>query len=176
MENTEEIWRDVEGYPGYKISKMGNIMGKWGRPMKPQPSADEYLHVGLWCNSVRKDMSVSRLVAVAFLPNLENLPEVDHINKERQDNRVCNLRWATKGLNRHNQSKKPGTSSIYRGVRWDKRNMRWVAQYKKDYKSYHIGRFISEREAAIAYNNKIIEVYGADACLNIILPDERAHL
>lgn len=109
----KEIWKDIEGYEGlYQVSNMGRVrslerIARNNHKIKekiltPYLQISGYLKVHL-----RKDNSsytpfIHRLVAQAFLPNPSNKPQVDHINTNRADNRVCNLRWTTISENRKN--------------------------------------------------------------------------
>lgn len=103
-------WRDIPGYEGlYKVSSHGQVKSYvLGTPrvMKLHVrKRDGYLCVGLVNGQGRRTMKVHRLVAMAFLPNPDDLPDVDHIDGNRSDNSTRNLRWATKrlnNLNRHN--------------------------------------------------------------------------
>lgn len=63
--------------------------------MKLTLMPDGYLSVSLNKNGVKRQYRVHRLVAQAFLPNPDNLPQVDHLNAKRTDNRVENLEWVT---------------------------------------------------------------------------------
>ena len=75
--------------------------------------------------------------------------QVDHINRNRLDNRRSNLRVApTKALQQQNHSGHAGASSGYRGVCWDKSRKKWMAVVKLDYKQHNLGRFDDELEAA----------------------------
>ncbi len=76
--------------------------------------------------------------------------EVDHINRNRLDNRKENLRTVTSGEQRQNLSKRSGTTSRYRGVSWSKRANRWQAYYTLDGKMTHLGLFGDEEQAAEA--------------------------
>jgi hypothetical protein len=101
--------------------------------------------------------------------NTEVYDIVDHINQNKLDNRRENLRGNSHSGNSHNSfKKKEGATSQYKGVCFKKN--RWNSEITKDKKYYYIGSFNTEREAAIAYNNKAKELYGEFACLNII-PD-----
>jgi len=86
---------------------------------------------------------------------------IDHINGNRSDNRIDNLRISNHSLNNHNK-KKDG----YIGVR-SKYN-RFQSQITKDGHYYYLGSFETDKEAALAYNKKALELYGEYANLNTI--------
>lgn len=99
-----EIWKDVVGYEGdYQVSNLGRVKSlkkQIGRKetekiMTPQRVFAGYSRVVLTKNKKSKLFAIHRLVAQAFIDNPENKPYVDHINGDRTDNRVENLRWCT---------------------------------------------------------------------------------
>ena len=93
--------------------------------------------------------------------------EVDHINMVRSDNRRENLRVATRSENVANSPKRAGaTSSRFKGVSYDRYRKKWQAQGMKNYKRRFLGRFTSERAAALAYNKWAVRVFGEFATLN----------
>lgn len=105
-----EQWKPIEGYESiYQVSNMGRVrrlagVASNGRPLKAQiikPILQHsgYCHVGLWRNGVCDQRRVHRLVAEAFIPNPKNKATVNHLNEDKQDNRACNLEWATVGEN-----------------------------------------------------------------------------
>lgn len=95
----EELWKDIKDYEGlYKISNKGNIVslprkGAKGGLLKQTKDKDGYLCVGLNKNNSRKTFKVHRLVAMAFIPNPNNLPEVNHKDEIKSNNYVENLEW-----------------------------------------------------------------------------------
>lgn len=83
--------------------------------------------------------------------------QVDHINRDRLDNRRANLRIVDKVANRQNRSSVRGSSSRHRGVTWDKDRKRWMAQVEMDGRSIKLGRFTDEDaagEAAAAWRRQ----------------------
>src|ERR1700752_899378 len=80
--------------------------------------------------------------------NLDSDLEVDHINGNRLDCRVENLRIVTRAQNAQNKGKIQGTTSRFRGVWWDKSRQKWTAEVKLDRKKVYLGRFDDEEEAA----------------------------
>jgi len=91
--------------------------------------------------------------------------EIDHINGNGLDNRRCNIRLCSHAENLRNQTRIHGKSK-YKGVWWDKNNNKWSCGLTFNYKQIWIGRFISEIEAAKAYDNKAKELFGDFAYLN----------
>lgn len=89
-----EQWKQIEGYPHLYISTKGRIYTTtYQRFLKPYLTNRGYLNIGLNKDKVIKVTSVHRLVAKAFIPNPDNLPQVDHIDGNKLNNEVKNLQW-----------------------------------------------------------------------------------
>lgn len=100
LENIEgEIWLPVEGYENYQVSNMGRVKSlnynrtKQEKILCQRKFKDGYLYVNLCKYGRIKTCKVHRLVAIAFIPNTNNYPTVNHNNEIKTDNRVCNLCW-----------------------------------------------------------------------------------
>lgn len=93
----EEEFKAVKGYEGlYEVSNLGRVRslkyGK-GRVLCGSNNGAGYLQVVLSKNSKRKDCAVHRLVAEAFIPNPDGLPQINHIDEDKTNNCVWNLEW-----------------------------------------------------------------------------------
>lgn len=111
--SVKEIWKDVVGYEGlYQVSNLGNIksLDKYvntkgnklklhkGKILKPKKRPRGYLEVSLYKDRKPKSIQIHRLVAIAFIPNPENKPHINHkkpVTEEFCDNSVNNLEWCT---------------------------------------------------------------------------------
>lgn len=94
---------------------------------------------------------------------------IDHVNRNRLDNRKENLRFCTKSENASNTKKSKNNTSGFRGVIWNPLNKNWNAQIMKDRKNIYLGTFADKREAALAYNKAAIELHGKFATLNSVI-------
>lgn len=91
---------------------------------------------------------------------------VDHIDMNGLNNQRSNIRVCTNAENSRNRTASKNTSSKFKGVSWHKRNKKWCANIKVDRKTYSIGSFTSEIEAAKAYDLKAKELHGEFANFN----------
>lgn len=109
MEQSIEIWKDVVGYEGYyQISSFGKVkrvsrIGCFGNLIKEHPIAvyegERYMLVTLNKLGKKRPNLLHRVIAQAFIPNPDNLPEVNHKDGNRLNNSIENLEWCTSSEN-----------------------------------------------------------------------------
>lgn len=92
--------------------------------------------------------------------------DVDHRDGNGLNNRRGNLRLATRSQNLCNRRRPANTSSRFRGVCFDKQTGRWTAQIGRDGKCKRLGRFVTEEEAALAYDSAARQLHGEFATVN----------
>ena len=114
-------------YLGYTVYENGDIMGKFGKKMLKQfLNTSGYLSVNIYIDKKQTTTLVSRIVALCYIPNPDNKPEVDHIlSKELTNNNVNNLRWATRSEQMVNRGMMGNNTSGVKGV--CKHNNGWRA-------------------------------------------------
>lgn len=177
----QEEWHDIVGYEGlYQVSDLGRVRSLDrtiqrednapfvlpGRILKCRTDKDGYILVTLNGGFSPKTFKVHRLVAQAFIKNDDNLPQVDHINGARNDNRIVNLRWSSVSKNlslRHNVMSESGL----KGVRLCKKiKMQRYQAYAHDFvtkKFIHIGLFDTAEQAKAARDRFVKENENANA-------------
>lgn len=123
-----EQWREIPGFPKYEASTQGRIRNaKTGKILRPGDSGRGYEHVCLSKDGKSHSIAVHRLVAAAWIPNPQNLPEINHLDYNRRNNAAANLEWTTHRANvlysreRMKVPKKEVHNST--GERWIYRNM-----------------------------------------------------
>lgn len=96
-----EQWETIKGYENYQISTLGNVKNIIsGSLLKPQNNGKGYQHVCLYDkNHKGKLIMVHRLVAQTFIPNPNNLPQVNHKDENKKNNCVDNLEWCDSNYN-----------------------------------------------------------------------------
>lgn len=116
----KEIWRDIIGYDGYQVSNLGRVKSlgnnktRKEKVLKPE-TINGYLRVCLSKEKKGKHILVHRLVADAFIPNIDNKPYIDHIDGNPKNNNIDNLRWCTHKENMNNPIAKKRTSDSLKG-------------------------------------------------------------
>ena len=167
----EEIWKNIEGYPNYQVSNMGRIKrlstGYYRRTekiLKPQLQNNGYLHIKLSQKDKTKCILVHRLVAQVFIPNPNNLPQVNHINEDKKDNRVENLEWCTQKYNinygngiskRVKTNKENGTYKKIGEIN-SKIRSKSILQFSKDNSFIRRWDCIMDVQRELGYDNKQI--------------------
>lgn len=104
-------------------------------------------------------------VAWAIVHGEWPVEDIDHINRIKWDNRLTNLRQATKSENAANVPP-CGSTSKFKGVSWHKKAGKWRAQIKVRGKKIHLGTFLCEPDAARAYDLAAARHFGSFAYLN----------
>ena len=95
---------EIEGYSNYLIYPEGRVWSKkTKRFLKPGSDKRGYLHVALCKDGKPKTTKIHRLVAEHYIPNDDNKREVDHIDRNKHNNDVTNLRWTTSSENQQNR-------------------------------------------------------------------------
>ena len=173
---TKEIWRDITGYEGYyQVSNFGRVRSLdrtvefsdgrkrfyKGKMLSPR-MRDGYKWVTLTMKDRKKTFKFSQLVAMAFLGHKPDGLKlvVDHIDGNRLDDRVENLRVVTQRANASTCFRADnGTfSSEYVGVHWDIKSIKWRSSIHYDGINIHLGLFDNETDASDAYQKALSKI------------------
>jgi len=152
---------EIQDYPNYLIYDDGRV---WSKPRKDSRGCQVkggflkhvkthagYHRVYLWRDGKGKYVPVSRLVAIHYIPNPENKPEVDHIDRDKDNNHISNLRWATKQENCDNRGMPITNTSGHEYISCDKTMNRWRFQYRK--RGHIVRKSFETFDEAIAFKS-----------------------
>lgn len=160
MNTKKEIWKTIPDYQDYQVSNLGNLKSlKFNKEKKIKQSigSSGYYLVSLSKKGIVKKIQTHQLIAIAFLnhkPCGYKLV-VDHIDNNKLNNNVSNLRIVT---NRENTSRKNIGSSKYIGVFWCNTYKKWQSRIRINGDSKHLGYYKTEYDAHLAYKNKLKEL------------------
>jgi len=150
-----EAWKPIKKHPAWQVSTFGRIKDQYGKLKKAWPCGKyrNYRNVRIHGNDYR----VHILVGKAFLPNPDNLPEIDHKNGKGWENYIWNLRWCTAPQNCMNRNKYTDKqySSKYKGVSYNAAAQKWAARCQINGQCKYLGQFQTEEAAAAAYDHEI---------------------
>ena len=160
IHNDLELFKPIDGYDNYFVSNFGNIKNsKTNRILKPSTHRQGYKLVVLHKNGKSKNFTVHRLVGIAFLENPDNKPVIDHIDENKSNNNVKNLRWCSQKENFANQGKYKNNKSGFKGVSFHKPLNKYVAHISINSKLKHLGYYETAEEASKVYDAKAKEIH-----------------
>jgi hypothetical protein len=127
-----EEFRELQEYPGYKIGNRGTILGHENYPLRPSLNNRDYYVFNVSIEGVVETILVHRVIGLAWIPNPENKPVIDHINRDTKDNRLENLRWATSRQNNENRGIQKNNKSGVIGLCFVNSSKLWLVQLTRD--------------------------------------------
>jgi len=151
-------YKTLDEFPKLRIYADGKIYDeRIGRCRKQTSSGDGYMNVNAYDIAGKSTRTnVHRLLAMAWIPNPDKLSDVDHVDHDKTNNNLENLRWVSHRTNQRNQSKRNDNTSGYQGVFYKPQNAKpwqsfWVdANGKRTTKSFkHKGDAIEHREQMV---------------------------
>ncbi len=156
-----EEYKIVEGFENYSVSKYGNVKNnKTGKILKAMEHKNGYYFVDMFQNRKRKSFLVHRLVGTTFIPNPINKPSIDHIDNDKSNNNVSNLRWCNHSENNQNKGITRNNTSGIKGVCFHKKIKKWFPIITHNKKRYYLGCFENIEDAIKVRREKVKELFG----------------
>ena len=158
-----ERWKRISDSP-YDVSNMGRVRlnrstrtgTRAGQILKPELAREGYLRICLYCVGGKPRVGIHVLVARAFVPNPKKMPEVNHKDTDKTNNRARNLEWTTRSGNQIH-------ALLLRRHRKGYRRLpggRWTASIQTNGKRTFLGYFGTEREVKVARRNAEKKFWG----------------
>ena len=156
-----EEFRVIQGYENYSVSNLGNVINNKSKYILKPFKKNGYLYIAISIAGKNKHLRVHRLVGLAFILNPANKPSIDHVDNDRTNNNVSNLRWATIQENNRNRNvcNRLGLKGVYE-CRLFNNSLIYNAYIGFNGKSVFIGAFNTLEEAKQARQKKANELFG----------------
>ena len=158
-----EIWDHIKGYEGlYKVSTKGNVFSiRRNKFIKANPCKKGYYCVGLYKDKTKETFKVHKLVTNTFYfaEDYEGY-QVDHIDRNKKNNNLLNLRFCSNAENQNNIGIKGNNTSGFKGVTLKKQTRKWIAQITINGKRKQLGSFDTKEEAYGAYKEASKKYHG----------------
>jgi hypothetical protein len=130
----EETWKKIDVFPDYSISSIGRVRDDISNNIYNGSisSTTGYIRFGTSRYGKKKCIDIHRLVALAFIPNPNNKKYIDHIDRNKQNNCINNLRWVTQSENNYNTERSD--------------NAKYIIKHRTGYRvALHINGFINQK-------------------------------
>jgi hypothetical protein len=160
---------EIQGYENYLIYPDGRVFNKkYNRYLNPKPKITGYKCVNLNGDEFR----VHRLVAIHYIPNPNKYDEVDHIDRNKLNNHVENLRWVNRSINSLNRGMSKNNTSKYKHIYFHKNRNTWSYMYKplKIFKSFKTKREALCYKFIMILKHKLHSGFGAEVETDYTLP------
>ena len=142
---------EIEGFENYLIHRDGRVYNqKFNRFLKKRLMNSGYYYVNIWNNGKGKNKTIHRLIAIHYIPNPHNLPCVDHIDGNRTNNDISNLRWCNHSQNGQNSCGRNKIKNITK-------HARGRFQFHKKYKGVRYSKYFKTLEEAIEYKENFLK-------------------
>jgi len=144
---------EIQGFPDYLIYEDGRVFSKKRRKfMKANDNGRGYLQISFNTDKIHT-RKIHRLVALHYIPNPHNYPQVDHIDRNRTNNDVSNLRWVDPSTNSQNTGMRCDNTSGHKNIYYLNCRECWI--YKKTIRGKTTLRYFDTLEEAVAYKESI---------------------
>jgi hypothetical protein len=165
---------EIPGFPDYCLHIYGdNDFRIWSKPrvdalrhkrgnyyLTNSLNEKGYLRVTLSKDGKPNTVFIHQIVASILVENPENKPTVDHIDRDKSNNRPANLRWATNQEQNNNRGLYSNNTSGVKGVTWDKNRNKWRVKLRENGKFKYFGCFKDKKEAEIMRNLEYRRIHG----------------
>jgi len=149
-----------------RVRSRGGTRLKRGRWLRPSTAGDGYLMVVLCRSPEQVTRYIHRVVARMFLGETPEGMEIDHIDRDRANGSLSNLRYVTSSQNKMNSKLRKDNASGAKGVCWNKNSQKWMAYVKREGVGIHLGYFEDKGDAIRARDEAARKVHGEFAVLN----------
>tara|TARA_R110000782_G_C14493398_1_gene377630 strand:- start:38 stop:499 length:462 start_codon:yes stop_codon:yes gene_type:complete len=144
---------ELEGFNNYLIYPDGRVQNKkTKRYLKQSGDGGGYLQLRIGKDKIKHTFKIHRLVALYYIPNPDNKRCVDHINRNRSDNRIENLRWVTDEENSQNRGATIANKLGIKNICYDKSGDRYY--YQKKMKGVKHSKYFKILEEAVEYKKE----------------------